>query len=60
MAAIKGTARLLVNAGSAKPSPALGSAIGPLGINMAEFCKDFNARSATFKPSAVLRVKLVA
>ena len=60
MAAIKGVARLLVPAGTAKPAPALGQALGPLGVNMMEFCKDFNARTAALKPSAVMRVRLVA
>lgn len=31
-----------VLAGSAKPGPAIGQALGPLGINMMEFCKKFN------------------
>ena len=53
MAAIKGVARLLVPAGIAKPAPALGQALGPLGVNMMEFCKDFNARTAALKPTAV-------
>lgn len=60
MSAIKGVARLLVNAGSAKPSPAIGQALGPLGVNMMEFCKDFNSKTGDYKPSATLRVKLTA
>jgi large subunit ribosomal protein L11 len=60
MASVKGTARLLVMAGGAKPSPAIGQALGPLGVNMMEFCKDFNVKSAAFKPSAQMRVKLTA
>lgn len=60
MAAIKGIARLRVAAGSAKPSPAIGQALGPLGVNMMEFCKDFNAKTTQFKPSALMRVKLTA
>jgi large subunit ribosomal protein L11 len=60
MSSIKGTARLLVLAGSAKPSPAIGQALGPLGVNMMEFCKDFNAKTATLKTSALMRVKLTA
>ena len=31
-----------VPAGTAKPGPAIGQALGPLGINMMEFCKKFN------------------
>ena len=60
MSAVKGTARLLLNAGAAKPSPAIGQALGPLGVNMMEFCKDFNAKTTQYKPSATMRVKLVA
>ena len=37
--------RLRVPALSAKPGPAIGQALGPLGINMAEFCKQFNETS---------------
>lgn len=34
--------RMRVPAGTAKPGPAIGQALGPLGINMMEFCKKFN------------------
>lgn len=37
--------RLRVPAGNAKPGPAIGQALGPLGINMAEFCKQFNEKT---------------
>ena len=30
---------------AAKPGPAIGQALGPLGINMAAFCKEFNEKS---------------
>ena len=43
--AIKGLARLRVLAGAAQPSPAIGQALGPLGVNMVEFCKQFNDRT---------------
>ena len=36
------TVRLRVPAGNAKPGPAIGQALGPLGINMMDFCKAFN------------------
>lgn len=39
------TVRLRVPAGAAKPGPAIGQALGPLGLNMAEFCKQFNERT---------------
>ena len=38
--------KLRVPAGAAKPGPAIGQALGPLGINMAQFCKDFNEKSS--------------
>lgn len=37
--------KLRVSAGIAKPGPAIGQALGPLGVNMAEFCKQFNDKS---------------
>mmetsp|Transcript_15955 Transcript_15955/g.18885 ORF Transcript_15955/g.18885 Transcript_15955/m.18885 type:complete len:153 (+) Transcript_15955:130-588(+) len=37
--------RLRVPSCVARPGPAIGQALGPLGINMAEFCKQFNART---------------
>ena len=43
---VKGTARLRLIAGKAQPSPAIGQALGPLGVNMVEFCKQFNDRTA--------------
>ena len=60
MSAVKGMARLLLLAGAAKPSPAIGQALGPLGVNMMEFCKDFNAKTGAYKASAQMRVKLIA
>jgi large subunit ribosomal protein L11 len=60
MASIKGITRIRVPAGIAKPAPALGQALGPLGVNMMEFCKDFNAKTANYKNSAIMRVKLTA
>ena len=37
--------KLRVLAAAAKPGPAIGQALGPLGVNMAEFCKQFNERT---------------
>lgn len=53
--------RLRVPAGNAKPGPAIGQALGPLGINMAQFCKDFNEKSeAMYEKDTPLRVNLRA
>jgi large subunit ribosomal protein L11 len=40
---IAGQLKLQVPAGSAKPSPPIGPALGQRGINIMEFCKAFNA-----------------
>jgi large subunit ribosomal protein L11 len=60
MSAVKGVTRLLVPAGVAKPSPKIGQALGPLGVNMMEFCKKFNDETNKYVPAANLRVKLTA
>merc|ERR1719215_1831867 len=52
--------RLVVPAGAAKPSPAIGQALGQLGINMMAFCKEFNAQTGGWKQNIPLRVKLSA
>ncbi len=57
-ATLKGIARLLLTAGTAKPSPQIGQALGPLGVNMMEFCKQFNSKTGEYKETALLRVKL--
>lgn len=52
---------LKVPAGAAKPGPSIGQALGPLGINMAEFCKQFNEKSDTmYKRDVPLAVRLHA
>lgn len=42
---LKATVRIYVLAGVAKPNPKIGQALGPLGINMMQFCKEFNERT---------------
>jgi large subunit ribosomal protein L11 len=39
--------KLLINAGKANPAPPVGSALGPHGINLMQFCKDFNDQTAS-------------
>lgn len=41
--------RLTIPAGGAKPAPPVGPALGQAGLNIMQFCKDFNARTANFK-----------
>ena len=51
---------LRVPAAAAKPGPAIGQALGPLGVNMAEFVKQFNDATSSYKPNTPLPVKLSA
>jgi large subunit ribosomal protein L11 len=50
--------RLLVGAAAAKPGPAIGQALGPLGLNMAEFCKQFNEQTKNYEKDIPLAVVL--
>ncbi len=47
-----GSLKLQVKAGQANPSPPVGPALGQRGINIMEFCKAFNARTADAEPGA--------
>jgi large subunit ribosomal protein L11 len=52
---------LRVPAGAARPGPAIGQALGPLGINMAEFCQQFNeVTESTYAKENPLQVQLAA
>lgn len=42
---IIGTVKLQVKGGQANPSPPIGPALGQHGVNIAEFCKAFNAKT---------------
>jgi len=42
---IIGNVKLQVKGGQANPSPPIGPALGQHGVNIAEFCKAFNART---------------
>ena len=37
--------KLQINAGAANPSPPVGPALGSKGVNIMDFCKQFNART---------------
>ena len=45
MKKIDGYVKLQVPAGAANPSPPIGPALGQQGVNIMEFCKQFNART---------------
>ena len=49
--------KLQVKGGAANPSPPVGPALGAAGVNIMEFCKQFNARTQD-KPGKVLPVAI--
>ena len=52
---IAGQIKLQIKGGAANPSPPVGPALGSKGINIMEFCKQFNARTQD-KPGKILPV----
>ncbi len=50
---IKAKVKMQLPAGGATPAPPVGSALGPHGVNMMEFCKQFNAQTADKKGQTV-------
>ena len=42
---VTGFVKLQIPAGKATPAPPVGTALGPQGINIMAFCKEFNART---------------
>jgi large subunit ribosomal protein L11 len=52
---VAGLIKLQVKGGAANPSPPVGPALGSKGVNIMEFCKQFNARTQD-KPGKVLPV----
>ena len=56
----KGIAKLIVYAGNGKPNPKMGQALGPLGLNMMQFCKEFNERTSSLRTDVPCRVLLKA
>ncbi len=55
---ITGYLKLQVAAGAANPSPPIGPALGQRGLNIMQFCKDFNAASADMEKGSPVPVVL--
>ena len=49
---LAGKMKLQIKAGQATPSPPVGPALGQRGINIMEFCKAFNAKTADMEKGA--------
>jgi large subunit ribosomal protein L11 len=43
---VTGEVKLQIPAGKATPAPPVGTALGPQGVNIMEFCKAFNAKTS--------------
>jgi large subunit ribosomal protein L11 len=57
---IVGLIKLQVPAGKANPSPPIGPALGQRGLNIMEFCKQFNAQTQKVEPGLMLPVVITA
>lgn len=55
---ITGYIKLQVKAGSANPSPPIGPALGQRGVNIMEFCKQFNAATADMEKGTPIPTKI--
>ena len=61
---VVGYIKLQVPAGKANPSPPIGPALGQRGLNIMEFCKQFNAKTGSMEkgtpiPASVLIKKIL-
>ena len=43
---VKAVVKIQIQGGKANPAPPVGTALGPHGVNLMQFCKDYNARTA--------------
>lgn len=51
--------KLIVGAGQAAPTPPVGPALGSKGVKAIDFCKEFNARTASYAPGVPIPVALI-
>jgi len=57
---IAGYIKLQIPAGKANPSPPVGPALGQRGLNIMQFCKDFNAATQNMEPGMPVPVVITA
>ncbi|MBM3590705.1 MAG: 50S ribosomal protein L11 [Alphaproteobacteria bacterium] len=57
---ILGTIKLQVPLGKANPAPPIGPALGQKGLNIMEFCKQFNALKLDFEQGTPIPVTITA
>src|SRR6201989_2943608 len=52
--------KLQIPAGKANPSPPIGPALGQRGLNIMQFCKEFNAQTQGMEPGMPIPVEITA
>ena len=58
---VQAMVKLQIAAGKATPAPPVGTALGPQGVNIMDFCKNFNAKTAKDEVDQILtQVKTAA
>ncbi|MDR0960330.1 MAG: 50S ribosomal protein L11 [Propionibacteriaceae bacterium] len=45
--------KIALNAGSATPAPPVGTALGPHGVNIMDFCKQYNAATESMRGTVI-------
>lgn len=55
---INGYIKLTIPSGKANPAPPVGPALGQRGINIMEFCKEFNAATSSLEPGTPVPVMI--
>lgn len=58
--AVKQVVKLTLPAGQAAPSPPVGPRLGQMGVNIMQFCKDFNAATASYVDGTPVTTKIIA
>lgn len=53
---VAGYIKLTIPSGKANPSPPVGPALGQKGLNIMNFCKEFNASSQSYEPGTPIPV----
>lgn len=57
---MKQVVKMTLPAGKAAPSPPVGPRLGQMGVNIMQFCKDFNAATAAYVDGTPLTTKVTA
>ena len=50
---VEALVKVALNAGAATPAPPVGTALGPHGVNIMEFCKAYNAQTESMRGNVI-------